>query len=409
MYPRETLVTVAQEGARIRAVARSLSDVMSVLDLLTIESTPDGPSAESLRSDFFGIADDTTDDSSEDLRSFAKSIPDVACGVVIVACSDTAVHAARVAVSLIPDPSVPIVVVDRLPRYVGAMDCVIVLTPDPADREAEEAVVRCRQVGAMVMVAAPTSGPVAEAGTGYGLVVPDIPGVTGDSWGRYIATVTGGCGLVGQLPIQGVLDYAADAVDREMEASGPERDESVNPARQLGLRMKDHRVVIAGDGATRHVASFAAMRLLHHGIVAATADTAELARFYSDLHRGTSMDTAIDSSGETGTGSGSASSDVDKSIFYDPFLDAPAVQPLAAVVVPGLGGYSVRGRNEEPDAGMSRAYPSEQELSRLERYFDVRPVTVVDLTASDLHSAVAYICVLAARCAAAAAYVVAQE
>lgn len=85
MYPRETLVTVAQEGARIRAVARSLSDVMSVLDLLTIESTPDGPSAESLRSDFFGIADDTTDDSSEDLRSFAKSIPDVACGVVIVA------------------------------------------------------------------------------------------------------------------------------------------------------------------------------------------------------------------------------------------------------------------------------------------------------------------------------------
>ena len=38
-----------------------------------------------------------------------------------------------------------------------------------------------------------------------------------------------------------------------------------------------------------------------------------------------------------------------------------------------------------------------------------RPVTVVDLTASDLHSAVAYICVLAARCAAAAACVVAQE
>lgn len=121
------------------------------------------------------------------------------------------------------------------------------------------------------------------------------------------------------------------------------------------------------------------------------------------------MDTAIDSSGETGTGSGSASSDVDKSIFYDPFLDAPAVQPLAAVVMPGLGGYSVRGRNEEPDVGVSRAYPSEQELSRLERYFDARPVTVVDLTASDLHSAVAYICVLAARCAAAAAYVVAQE
>ena len=409
MYPRETLVTVAQEGARIRAVARSLSDVMSVLDRPTIESTPDGPSTESLRSDFFGIADDTTDESSEDLRYFAKSIPDVARGVVIVACSDTAVHAARAAVALIPDPSVPIVVVDRLPRYVGAMDCVIVLTPDPADREAEEAVMRCRQVGAMVIVAAPTSGPVAEAGSGYGLGIPDIPGVTEESWGRYIATVTGGCGLVRQLPIQGVLDYAADAVDREMEASGPDRDESVNPARQLGLRMKDHRVVVAGDGATRHVASFAAMRLLHHGIVAATADTAELVRFYSDLHRGTSMDTAIDSSGETGTGSGSAGSDVDKSIFYDPFLDAPAVQPLAAVVVPDLGGDSNWGRNDEPDAGVSRAYPSEQELSRLDRYFDARPVTVVDLTASDLHSAVAYICVLAARCAAAAAYVVAQE
>ncbi|MBY0792300.1 hypothetical protein L3H50_00665 [Corynebacterium sp. MC-04] len=410
MYPRETLVTVAQEGARIRSVARSLSDVMSVLDRPTIESTPDGPSIESLRSDFFGIADDTADDSSEDLRSFAKSIPDVARGVVIVACSDTAVHAARAAVALIPDPSVPIAVVDRLPRYVGAMDCVIVLTPDPADREAEEAVVRCRQVGAMVMVAAPTSGPVAEAGSGYGLVVPDIPGAVEESWGRYVATVTGGCGLVGQLPIQGVLDYAADAVDREMEASGPERDESVNPARQLGLRMKDHRVVIAGDGATRHVASFAARRLLQHGIVAATADTAELARFYSYLHRGTSMDTAIDSSSETMTRLGSgAISDVDKSIFYDPFLDAPAVQPLAAVVVPGPGGYSGRGRNDEPDTGVSRAYPSEQELSRLERYFDARPVTVVDLTASDLHSAVAYICVLAARCAAAAAYVVAQE
>ena len=122
------------------------------------------------------------------------------------------------------------------------------------------------------------------------------------------------------------------------------------------------------------------------------------------------MDTAIDSSSETMTRLGSgAISDVDKSIFYDPFLDAPAVQPLAAVVVPGPGGYSGRGRNDEPDTGVSRAYPSEQELSRLERYFDARPVTVVDLTASDLHSAVAYICVLAARCAAAAAYVVAQE
>ena len=135
MNPRETLVTVAQEGARIRAVARSLSDVMSFLDRPTIESTVDGPSTESLRSDFFGIADDTTDDSSENLRSFAKSIPDVVRGVVIVACSDTASHAAHAAVALIPDPSFPIVVVDRLPRYVGAMDCVIVLAPDPASRE----------------------------------------------------------------------------------------------------------------------------------------------------------------------------------------------------------------------------------------------------------------------------------
>ena len=389
MYPRETLLAVAQEGARIRAVARVISDVMSV---------GHGPTD----ADIVG-----SDDVSQALRLVANSIPDAPRSIVIVACSETARHAARAVVSLIPAPSVPIVVTEQLPRYVGATDCVVVLTPDPADRAAEEALVRCRRVRAMAAVAAPLSGPVADAARVYALVSPDLPGGGEESWGRYVATVAGACGLVGEIVVQGVLEYAADAVDRDMEGNAPGRDETVNPARQLGMRMKDHRVVIAGDGATRHVASFAATCLLRHGIAAATAETTELARSYSAVQRGTSVDVESASARECRAGG------ADASIFYDPFLDAPAAQPVAAVVVPGVDDSGVSNGDSSRGMGIGdglvTAYPSTEKLGTLNRYFDAQSVTVVDLTSSDLHSVVAYICVLGARLAAAAAYVTVQD
>lgn len=199
--------------------------------------------------------------------------------VVLVGGRGPARHAAAVLQELAAHTTaVPVLQASTAPRWLGALDLVVVFADDPGDVELAASVARAANRGADVILATPAEGPLADAAGGRALrlpprvVVPDGMGFV-----RFVAVGLAALGGLGVLPS---VDLAAlaDVLDTEVERDHPDRELFASPAKALATRMLGRELVFAGAGAaTTLLAAHASRCLLRHaGVSAAATDLSEL-------------------------------------------------------------------------------------------------------------------------------------
>jgi len=227
--------------------------------------------------------------------------------VVLVAPRGPAQRAAVLLQALLGDvSSVPVVHAAHTPRWVGALDVVVVGTDDPGDAELAESVARAVGRGAEVVLAAPQEGLLTPAAAGRALLLPPrVPVPDGMGLMRYVAV---GLAVLAALRVCETPDLAAlaDELDGEAERNQAGRDVFANPAKALALRCSGRRLVIAAESPASVVlgAHLAAALLAHAGVVAAAVELAQALLAQSVPAAG-----AVDS------------------LFYDPEIDGPLAAP----------------------------------------------------------------------------------
>lgn len=268
-YDRETVrfFDVAHEGAQIRAVAGALSELTRLR-------------GASIRS------------------------------VIIIAPDHLARVAAHFAVAQRSPLRIPVVVTDALPAYVGALDVILALSDRGDDSRLAQGLITADRRGAATVLAGPYRGPLLEDTPGDTVVIPALPTVAGFSPSRVIAAVVALLDVLeeGDVPVGDTLSALADNVDAELSVLSPERDESVNPGRQLRSFVEGARVVHTGepdrgdgDGAVGvHVAELVAHLWSAAGLASGFADPADFPAALGDEPEA-----------------------VADSIFHDPFIDGP--------------------------------------------------------------------------------------
>ena len=238
--------------------------------------------------------------------------------VVVLATDAISEAAAECAVALVEFDRAPVMVTRRVPDFVGALD-VVVLVGDAPDAETS-----VRQVsaaagrGAEVILAGPAGGPVVEDAPRGAVVLPAPPTADGASPLRTIAAVIGVCGALSGT--SALVDGVADAVDEELRQLSPEREVTVNLARQLrefseGARMIHTGYTAAGAAVARLVAALWSARGIPSGFVGRE-----------------DLGPALEAAAGSGAGAGNSAGGADD-IFYDPFIDGPPAQvPVKTVV-----------------------------------------------------------------------------
>lgn len=227
--------------------------------------------------------------------------------VVVLATDQVAAAAARAVLAWHAPLEVPVMVTRTLPNFVGALD-VVVVVGDAAGRESDSrALITAANRGAATVLAGPSQGPLLDDAPGTTSVIPSLPTAAGPSPARTIAVVdlvlrT----LAGEQEVAAErLELLAREVDQEIEAVTPERDETVNAARQLRGFTAGARVLHTGIGAhDGAVAELAAVVWSTRGIPSAFVAADELAG-------------AVERARPAGR---PAADD----IFHDPYLDGPA-------------------------------------------------------------------------------------
>nr|WP_120491131.1 hypothetical protein [Corynebacterium lactis] len=239
--------------------------------------------------------------------------------VVVLAGDRRAAIAARAVVSLADDARAPIVVARKLPNYVGALDLVIVADEDPGSELADGLAAADRR-GAMTVLLDPGEGPLRSAAGPATVVVPRPAMAEGASFNGYFGVIAAAITEAGVSAIApaGVLEEVAEAVDTDLIACSPQRDVTVNPARQAAAWLSGRRMVCVGDrGIGEPVAELAALLLLEAGHVAHATDSAAVVRNLGILLAGNPSGV--------------------RDIFYDPYLDGEpegsSVLPLGAIVI----------------------------------------------------------------------------
>lgn len=231
--------------------------------------------------------------------------------LIVIAADEISRAAAQLACALLEPAPLPIVVVDELPRFAGALDVVLMVSSKSVTRQE-----RCLHAadirGAVTILLAPPQGPLRAEAPARTVIVPVPPTAAGGSPAAVIATMFA---LVGPLtsPEQAVaesLDLAAAAVDEELLAVSPERDDLVNAARQLRNFAADGRIIHTGmSGGPASLAALIATWWTSKGVVSSALELEELHASLPNF----------------------AQSETD--IFFDPFEDAaPSVLPLRIVV-----------------------------------------------------------------------------
>ena len=200
--------------------------------------------------------------------------------VVIVATDQIAAAAAQAALTLRTPLDVPVVVTGALPTYVGALD-VVLMVGDHAGREEDaRALITAANRGAVTVLAGPARGPLLDDAPAATVILPALPTAAGPSPARTMAAVGAVLDAVTCDPeeIAQQLAVLAEEVDQELTSLSPERDISVNPARQLRLFAADARVVHAGAGRCGGaVAKLVSELWSARGLPSGYADVEELA------------------------------------------------------------------------------------------------------------------------------------
>ncbi|WP_151083099.1 SIS domain-containing protein [Nocardioides cynanchi] len=129
-----------------------------------------------------------------------------------------------------------------LPGWAGALDLVVVLAPDGADRGTAGAVAEAVRRGCRVVVACPDGSLVAQHAEGRWSTI--LPIVTRDQ----LATAVVALEYLEQVGLGPRADHAdvADALDRVAMSCSPNRDLAVNPAKMLAIALADTIPVVWG-------------------------------------------------------------------------------------------------------------------------------------------------------------------
>lgn len=130
----------------------------------------------------------------------------------------------------------------------GALDVVIVLGDRADDPEVSQALIAASRRGAVTVLAGPARGPLLDDAPDDCLVIPALPTAAGASPARSVTVLSTVLDLLEEDPelVAERLLEAAAAVDAELEQLSPERDELVNPGRQLRRFVEGARVLHSG-------------------------------------------------------------------------------------------------------------------------------------------------------------------
>jgi hypothetical protein len=253
----------------------------------------------------------------------------------------------------------PIVVAPDAPRWIGALDVLILAGDDPGDPALVSAAATGVRRGAQIVVVAPFEGPLRDATAGRAVVlaprvrVPDDFGLA-----HYL-----GAGLAALRVVDPALqlDLAtlADELDAEALRNSAGRELFTNPAKNLAERMSGRDVVLAGDTA-------ATLALARHG-------AAMLLRV---AHKAVSAvglaDALVALRGGMGTEPGA---DYQAGLFHDEQIDGPrparvrtfvlatdAMRSVVVARVTGLDDVDVITAEDGPDvtAPVAGGHPEQQ-------------------------------------------------
>lgn len=236
--------------------------------------------------------------------------------VVVLATDAVSEAAAECAFALLDYNRAPVMVARTLPDFVGALDVVIVVGDAPDAETATRAVIAAAGRGAEVVLAGPASGPVVEDAPRGVVLLPAPPTADGASPLRTIAAIAAVTAVLTNAPA--LIDGLADAIDEELRQLSPERDESVNLARQLrafvdGARILHTGYTPAGQAVAKLIAALWSGRGLPSGCVGREDLGYALEASSRDSHRNSGTDP--------------------DDIFYDPFIDGPpAAVPVKTIV-----------------------------------------------------------------------------
>lgn len=233
--------------------------------------------------------------------------------VVVLATDHLPRACARFVVAEYAPLRVPVIVTDQLPTYFGALDVLVALTDRGDDPVVARALINADNRGADTVLAGPARGPLLEDTPSGTISIPALPTVAGFSPARAIATITAVLDVLenGDVPVEDRLYNLADNVDVEIESLSPERDETVNPGRQVRAHVEGARTLHAGEpGLGANVAELASTLFSADGLASGFADFADFPAALGDNLTESSND-----------------------IFHDPFLDGPqSLLPLKVIV-----------------------------------------------------------------------------
>ncbi|QPK79683.1 hypothetical protein G7Y31_02965 [Corynebacterium lizhenjunii] len=214
-------------------------------------------------------------------------------------------HVARVCAQFVARTfaAVPLVVADELPTFVGALDVVVVLGERAECDQTSQALLTAARRGAQCVAVVPGVGPLLADATSCATIIGALPTATAGSPARYISALEAICSAASQpaAVTQAYLAGLASELDAEVEALGPDRDVSVNPARQLRDFAEDCLVFHTGAPLAEVAAALFARAGLGAGVVE-PEDVPQIRARYPQAQ---------------------------PDPFYDPFLDGPGSGPDA--------------------------------------------------------------------------------
>lgn len=235
--------------------------------------------------------------------------------VVILSRDQISRSCAQVVAELRAPLRQPFVITSAMPGYLGPLDVLIVCSDDGGDEAALRALITAAHRGVSTVLIGPASAPLLDEAPSDTVVIPTLPTAASLSPARIVASISAVVDLFEEDPqiVAERLQHVADHLDEEVATLSPERDELVNPGRQLRLAAEGRRVVHTGRTPLGlAIANAVAALWTRRGLVSAAMDFPELVEALPELR------------GPVPAGD---------SIFHDPFLDPdPGVVPFRAVV-----------------------------------------------------------------------------
>lgn len=267
---------IAHEGAQVRAIAGAIEASVK-------------PQHDEFGAEIPGLA----------------SLAGVRARSIVVLCADNlSYRCAQLAASLIQPLPVALVITETIPGYLGALDVLIVVSEKGEDAAISRAISQSVSRGITTVLVCPGDCPMVSDAPRGTIIVPHLPNALGPSPTRSVVSVLAVLELADLDPllvVQKLTDWAEE-IDKELASCSPERDETVNPARELAV-ITGSLVHCSDSVPGVALASLASTLWAMRGRVSASLSLAELAgasRYYQGPHRDIFYDPLLDGDGSVG-------------------------------------------------------------------------------------------------------------